>query len=122
MKIQRTIYILAIPALKKSAEFFRNVLGFTIHEIGDQGWRMFARDKCRIMAGHCPDAIHPSQIGDHSYFEYFVVDNVDDYYRTVTSKGAEIIKPLKSEKWGIREFGIRTIDGHRIMIGQDPEE
>ena len=122
MKIQRTIYVLAVPDLEKSAEFFRDVLGFTIHEIGDQGWRMFAKDDCRIMAGHCPDAIHPSDMGDHSYFGYFVVDDVDDYYGIVTSKGAEIIKPLKTEKWGMREFGIRTIDGHRIMIGQDLEE
>ncbi|ASC71263.1 hypothetical protein XM38_022150 [Halomicronema hongdechloris C2206] len=122
MEIQRTIYVLAVPDLEKSAEFFRNVLDFTIHEIGDQGWRMFARDNCRIMAGHCPDAIRPSELGDHSYFGYFVVDDVDDYYGMVTSKGAEIIKPLKSEKWGMREFGVRTIDGHRIMIGQDLEE
>ena len=122
MEIQRTIYVLAVPDLEKSAEFFRDVLGFTIHEIGDQGWRMFARDGCRIMAGHCPDAVHPSEIGDHSYFGYFVVDDVDDYYGMVTSKGAEVIKPLKSEEWGMREFGVRTIDGHRIMIGQDLEE
>lgn len=122
MEIQRTIYVLAVPDLEKSAEFFRDVLGFTIHEIGDQGWRMFAKDNCRIMAGHCPDAIRPSELGDHSYFGYFVVDDVDDYYGMVTSKGAEIIKPLKSENWGMREFGVRTIDGHRIMIGQDLEE
>ncbi|MEM8641525.1 MAG: VOC family protein [Cyanobacteria bacterium P01_G01_bin.54] len=121
MKIQKTIYVLAVPDLEKSAEFFRNVLDFTIHEIGDPGWRMFTRDQCRIMAGHCPDAIHPSEIGDHSYFGYFVVDDVDDYYGMVSSKGAEIIKPLKSEAWGMREFGIKTIDGHRIMIGQDLE-
>ncbi|MEL7511628.1 MAG: VOC family protein, partial [Cyanobacteria bacterium J06554_3] len=61
MEIQRTIYVLAVPDLEKTAEFFRDVLGFTIHEIGDQGWRMFARDNCRIMAGHCPDAIRPSE-------------------------------------------------------------
>lgn len=122
MEIKQTIYVLAVPDLEKSAEFFRDVLDFTIHEIGDQGWRMFARDNCRIMAGHCPDAIRPSELGDHSYFGYFVVDNVDDYYGMVTSKGAEIIKPLKSERWGMREFGVRTIDGHRIMIGQDLEE
>ncbi|MGD1854550.1 MAG: VOC family protein [Leptolyngbyaceae cyanobacterium] len=122
MVIQRTIYVLAAPDLEKSAEFFRDVLGFTLHEIGDQGWRMFVRDNCRIMAGHCPDAIPPSELGDHSYFGYFVVDDVDDYYGMVTSKGAEVIKPLRTEKWGMREFGVRTIDGHRIMIGQDLEE
>lgn len=122
MVIQRTIYVLAVPDLEKSAEFFRDVLGFTIHETGDQGWQMFVRDNCRIMAGHCPDAIHPGELGDHSYFGYFVVDDVDDYYGMVTSKGTEVIKPLKSEEWGMREFGIRTIDGHRIMIGQELEE
>lgn len=30
----------------------------------------------------------------------------------------EFIKLLKDESWGMREFGIRTIDGHRIMFGQ----
>jgi hypothetical protein len=24
-----------------------------------------------------------------------------------------------SEHWGMREFLIRTVDGHRIMFGQD---
>ena len=122
MTIQRTLYVLAVPDLEKSIGFYRDVLGFTIHEIGDPGWRIFAKDNCRIMAGHCPDAIQPNELGDHSYFGYFVVDDVDDYYDTVTSKGVEVIKPLKSEPWGMREFGIRTIDGHRIMVGQDFEE
>jgi uncharacterized glyoxalase superfamily protein PhnB len=80
---------------------------------------MFVNGNCRIMAGHCPDATPARELGDHSYFGYFVVDNVDEYYASVLSKGAEITKQLKNEPWGMREFGIRTIDGHRIMIGQD---
>jgi hypothetical protein len=24
---------------------------------------------------------------------------------------------LRDEPWGMREFGIRTVDGHRIMCG-----
>ncbi|MEM8768860.1 MAG: VOC family protein [Pseudomonadota bacterium] len=35
-----------------------------------------------------------------------------------TTAGAELIKDLADEPWGIREFGLRTPDGHRIMIGQ----
>jgi uncharacterized glyoxalase superfamily protein PhnB len=61
-------------------------------------------------------------VNQHSYFAYFVVDDVDDYYNTVTAKNVEVIKPLKSEPWGMREFGIKTIDGHRIMIGQDLDD
>ena len=122
MSIQRTMYVLAVTDLEKSAAFYRDVLGFAIHEIGDPGWRIFVKDGCRIMAGHCPDAIQPSDLGDHSYFGYFVVDDVDNYYEGVVSKGAEVIKPLKSEPWGMREFGLKTLDGHRIMIGQDLEK
>ena len=121
MAIQRTMYVLAVLDLEKSAVYYRDVLGFSIHEIGDPGWRMFVKDTCRIMAGHCPDAIQPGELGDHAYFGYFIVDDVDTYFDFVASRGADLIKPLKSEPWGMREFGIRTIDGHRIMIGQDLE-
>ena len=117
--ITRTMYVLAVPSLEKSGTYYQDVLGFTVHEIGDPGWRMFVRDNCRIMAGECPDALPASELGDHSYFAYFVVDDVDDYYTTVVESGADVIKPIKSEPWGMREFGVRTIDGHRIMIGED---
>lgn len=31
--------------------------------------------------------------------------------------GADITKPLRDEPRGMREFGLRTTDGHRLMIG-----
>ncbi|MGD1899700.1 MAG: VOC family protein [Phormidesmis sp.] len=117
--IQRSLFVLAVPDLEISSDFYRKVLGFSIQEIGDPGWRMYVRDNCRIMAGHCPDAIPALELGDHSYFEYFVVNDVDAEYQNVLSHDVEIIKPLRSEPWGMREFGLRTVDGHRIMIGQD---
>ncbi len=117
-KIQRALHVIAVPDLTASAAFYRDVLGFTIEDIGDPGWRMFIKDSCRIMAGHCPDAIPPVDLGDHSYFLYLAVDDVDTYYAAVSPQ-VEIIKPLRSEPWDMREFGLRTVDGHRILIGQD---
>jgi len=37
----------------------------------------------------------------------------------VQAKGADILKTIRDEQWGMREFALRTIDGHRIMFGQD---
>ena len=119
--IQRTMYVLAVPDLEASGTFYRDVLGFTVKEIGDPGWRMFVKESCQIMAGYCPDAIPPKDIGDHSYFAYLVVDDVDKYYQRVKSNGAEVLKTIRDEPWGMREFCLRTVDGHRIMIGQDLE-
>lgn len=119
--IRHSMHVLAVSDLDASAAFYRDVLGFAIRDIGDPGWRMFVRDNCRIMAGHCPDAIPPRDLGDHSYFAYFVVDDARGDYERVVAGGAEIIKPLRDEPWGMREFGLRTADGHRILLGQDLE-
>jgi predicted enzyme related to lactoylglutathione lyase len=116
--IQSAMFVLAVPNLERSGAFYRDVLGFEVREMGDPGWRMFVRDNCRIMAGECPDALPARELGDHSYFGYLVVDDADAYYQRALSRQAEIIKPLASEPWGMREFGLRTVDGHRIMVGQ----
>ena len=120
--IKRTLYVIAVPDLQTSAAFYRDILGFTIKDVGDPGWHIYIRDDCRIMAGECPDAIPPQDLGDHSYFAYFVVDDVDAEYDKIQTHNVEIIKPLRDKSWGMREFGLRTIDGHRIMIGKDLDE
>lgn len=50
--IKHHMYVLAVPDLERSAAFYRDVLGFSIHEMGDPGWRMYVRDGHRIMIGH----------------------------------------------------------------------
>ncbi|MBI3802588.1 MAG: VOC family protein [Nitrospirae bacterium] len=110
-------FVIAVPDLQSSAEFYGDVLGFNVREIGDEGWRLFERDDCVIMAGECPDAIPPAELGDHAYFAYIVVSGIEAFYRSVQAKNADIIKRLCDEPWGMQEFGIRTIDGHRMMFG-----
>jgi catechol 2,3-dioxygenase-like lactoylglutathione lyase family enzyme len=116
--INRHMYVLAVPNLARSSAFYRDVLGFDIRELGP-GWLLYVKDACQIMAGECPDAIPARELGDHSYFGYLVVDNADEYYRCVTAANVEIGKTLRDEPWGMGEFGLRTADGHRIMIGSE---
>lgn len=106
-----------MPDLQRSADYYRDTLGFEVLEIGDPGWRILRRDSCEIMVGGCPDAPSPSTLGDHSYFAYLEVDDVNGLYAAIMSRGAQLTKPLRTEPWGMREFGIRTIDGHRLMFG-----
>ena len=95
--IHRKMYVLAVQDLQVSAKYYRDVLGFTVREIGDDGWRIFEREGCQIMAGHCPESISPGDLGDHSYFAYIVVDDASAYYREFGSKNAEFIKHLRDE-------------------------
>lgn len=117
--ITRAYHVLAVPDLAASCAFYRDVLGFEIRDMGDPGWRMYVQGACRIMAGECPDAIPPGELGDHAYVAYLVVDDVDAVHDRAAAAGAERVKPLRDEPWGMREFGLRTVDGHRIMVGQE---
>jgi predicted enzyme related to lactoylglutathione lyase len=119
--IRNPRYVIAVHDLERSAQYYRDVLGFEVRTIGDPGWRFFVRDQCFIMAGECRDALSPAELGDHSYFAYLEIDDIDAFYERLVSKNAEVAKPLRDEPWGMREFGIRTVDGHRIMFGRPIE-
>jgi predicted enzyme related to lactoylglutathione lyase len=116
--IRNPRYVIAVQDLERSARYYRDVLGFEVRTIADPGWRFFVREGCFVMAGECRDAMPPSALGDHSYFAYLEVDNIDAFHAELVSKKAEVIKPLRDEPWGMREFGIRTVDGHRMMFGE----
>lgn len=115
--VSKTSFVIAVPDLKSSAAFYRNVLGFTVETISDPGWLFYKSGQCTIMAGECPDAIPPRQLGDHSYFAYMQIDGIDAFYASVLASGAQISKTIRDEAWGMREFGLVTVDGHRIMFG-----
>ena len=119
--ITGTAFVIAVRSLKTSSAFYRDALGFDIEELGDPGWLRYRLGACTIMAGECPDA-PPVALSDHSYFAYLYVDDIDAYFRAVQASGAELIKSLREEPWGMREFGIRTVDGHRIMFGARVEQ
>ena len=115
--LRKPRYVIAVHDLERSARYYRDVLGFEVKAVGDPGWRFFVRDECFIMAGECKDALSPEKLGDHSNFAYLEVDDIDAFHEVLLARNAQMIKPLRDEPWGMREFGIRTIDGHRIMFG-----
>jgi len=111
-------YVIAVTDLDRSTSYYRDVLGFTVGWQDVPGWRLFRRDACIIMAGECPDDPPAGESGDHSYFAYLEVTDIDALHLELVGRGAVPIKPLRDEAWGMREFGIRTVDGHRMMFGQ----
>lgn len=109
-------YVLAVHDVRRSAQFYVEMLGFRIVN-EPPGWIFVARDNCMIMLGECPDDMAAGELGCHSYFAYLRVADADAYYQHLKAKGADVISEIKDEPWNMREFGLRTVDGHRIKIG-----
>ena len=114
--VTKTRFVIAVPDLQKSSAFYRDVLGFAVHAIPDPGFLFYTSGACTIFAGQCPNAISPADLGDHSYFAYLEIGDIDSYYSSVQEKGAKVCKPICNGPWGMREFGLVTADGHRIMF------
>jgi catechol 2,3-dioxygenase-like lactoylglutathione lyase family enzyme len=110
-------YVLAVPDAKASAAFFVEALGFRV-VAEPPGWVFVGKDNCVVMLGTCPDDVHPSKLGCHSYFAYLRVDDADAYRAQLGAKGLCTVGLIEDKPWGMREFPVATPDGHRIMIGQ----
>lgn len=111
-------YVLAVNSISKSKKYYVEKMGFDIlNEY--PGWLFLKRDNVTLMLGECVNEKPASEIGDHSYFAYIEVKEADTLYEEFKQKGIEIMKQLKDEPWGMREFGIKTIEGHRMMFGED---
>ena len=111
--------VLAVRDLAASTRYYMDVLGFR-RDFGDasDGWSFLSRDGFKVMLGHCHDAVPAGELGDHSWFVYLIVQDVDGLFNEITSRGADATSSPTSQPWGLREFGIRTPEGHRIVFGQ----
>jgi uncharacterized glyoxalase superfamily protein PhnB len=110
--------VLAVRDLNVSTQYYTDVLGFTEDPIRAGGWSFLTRDAFRVMLGECPDERPASELANHSYVAYWNVEGVDDLYRELAAKGAILSSAPEDKPWGLREFGLRTPDGHRITCGE----
>lgn len=118
MEILSSSPVLAVHDLARSAAWYRDVLGCEIREVDPGNWTFCTSGGVDVMLGRCPDAMPASEIGDHSYVAYLRVDDVDAFHRRATDAGAEVTKRPTDEPWGMRELAVRSVDGHRFMLGQ----
>src|SRR4026207_370957 len=113
---------LLVRDVAKSLAFYRDVLGFTMGEtVPDKEpfvfvWMkrdqvsVFLNDIKAAVADYPPAASMP-QGGTAALF--FIIENVDDYHAKVAPK-ANVITPLKTQFYGLREFAVTDPDGHII--------
>jgi Glyoxalase/Bleomycin resistance protein/Dioxygenase superfamily len=117
-KIAGGRYVLAVKNLGNSIAFYIDSLGFTLLWQED-GWGFVVRDTCQIMLGECPEDVEAFETGSHSYFAYLETENIESLYEELANKNLKILGPMEDKPWRMREFGIETIDGHRMMFGME---
>jgi predicted enzyme related to lactoylglutathione lyase len=106
--------VLQVADVAATTAFYRDVLGFTC-DFGDETYAVVWRDNSAIH--FVRDSGQPS--GVH-LFQW--VKDVDSYQREIVSRGAVVTMEPTDQPYGLRELGLRDVNGVAIVFGQDIDQ
>jgi uncharacterized glyoxalase superfamily protein PhnB len=116
-KVVHTRHVLAVKDLKTETAYYIDKLGFD-RDFTAPGWEFLSFGDFKVMLGECSDEMTAEATGNHSWFAHVLIKNVDEVYNEFTDRGAQMLSPIENKPWGIRDFSVKTPDGHRIVFGQ----
>ncbi|MGA6098564.1 VOC family protein [Stutzerimonas marianensis] len=116
--VKATQHVLAAKDLAQTERYFLDVLGFTVR-FRVEGWSFISLGDFHVMLGHCPDEKLACATPEHSYFAYVNCVGIDEIYSDYQQREAIIFQAISDKPWGMREFGVATPEGHRMMFGED---
>ena len=117
-KVSKTQHVLAVNDLNASDKYFIEKLGFTLNSrIG--GWSFLSLGDFHLMVGDCRGEMLAKDTNNHAYFAYVNCEGIDKLFNEYKERGVEFTQTIADKPWGLREFGVVTPEGHRIMFGQE---
>lgn len=113
MRFKYSVPILYSENVPGSIKYYTEVLGF------DNKWEW---DEPATFGGVSKDSIEiffcEKGQGNPGTWLSIMIDNLDEYYETIKSKGAKIRSVPENMEWGLREMLVEDPDGHMIRFGQ----
>ncbi|MGH9774567.1 MAG: VOC family protein [Candidatus Acidiferrales bacterium] len=127
-QLRMAVPVFAVRDIIKSAEHFRDVLGFSF----DRYWGeppcfvILARDSVEIdlvaiQGGNNP-APNRTLIGDDAWDAYFWVRDSAELAKEFESRGAKILRGPEKTFYDTLEIELEDLDGYRLCFGQDISE
>jgi uncharacterized glyoxalase superfamily protein PhnB len=114
---------LLVADVRKTAEYYRDMLGFTIinYFMDPPMYGMVQRDGFQVHFAKADDInlalIHNEERRKGTTDFILWVPEIDLFFNELQSSGAEIIEGIVHRNYGSREFVIKDCNGYKILIG-----
>ncbi len=123
MKINASAPHFFVRDINQSVRFYVDVLGFDEPKIwGDPPcFAMPSRDGMTVMLNQADLAyVRPNGMND-CWDAYFWCDNIDSFWSSIKDRVDVVHEPEDRPHYGMREIGIRDLDGYMLVFAHDLE-
>lgn len=110
---------LPVSDMERSVAYYQEALGFRL------AWRTVDGSLAALASGEIEMLLLvPWTQGSPppTYSAYVYVEDPDALYTEYQQAGADIIEPVATRSYGMRDFAVRDPDGHRFTLGRGDEK
>lgn len=102
---------LPVPDVREAQAYYRDVLGCRIAWLWQEEYGAVYNGRTEIYFTRVEGVFAPS-------WNFVRVENADRALEFLRQRGARVVEEIASHPWGMREFTIEDLNGHRFRIGQ----
>jgi len=121
-KLTGSAPVVLVSDIHQAAAYYADKLGFKDYTLYNDppNFCIARRDNLAVMLALAhADAIKPYwQIVRGTWNMYFWVDDAEALYAEFVANGAIIDYEIAVKPYGVKEFGVRDLDGHDLAFGE----
>ncbi len=129
VRFKRAVPQFTVPDVVRTAQYYRDVLGFQIASFwdGEQAssgtdpppyFGIVWRDDVHVFLGRGEDSQSALAASEGGYHAYFHIDGVDTLAKELRSRGADIVDGPENRMYHQRELVVRDCNGFVLAFGE----
>jgi predicted enzyme related to lactoylglutathione lyase len=103
---------LPVTDVERAQQHYRDALGFEI------GW-LDPGEIGAVLRGNVAIFLRKTTPPFEAAVHWVFAEDIEATYNELKSLGANIVEPLEKKPWGLRQFTVKDIDGHRFYFHHD---
>ena len=104
---------LPVADVERAQQHYRDALGFDI------GWLYPDKEIGAVSRGEVAIFFRKRTPPFEPAVHWVFARDIDASYRELQSSGANIVEPLETKPWGLRQFTVADVDGNRFYFHHD---
>lgn len=104
---------LPVADVERAQQYYRDALGFEI------GWLYPGKEIGAVSRGDVTIFFRKHKPPFEPAVHWVFAEDIDATYDELISLGADIVEPLETRPWGLRQFTVKDLDGNIFYFHRD---